>query len=140
PAEPCTSARAGEPLAVLVLDNDPLTVEATSALLATMGHVPVGAFTPEAARAQAGRVDAVLADFRLDATGPGCEGRAGGEDGLDVVASLRALCPGLPALLITAECDPAIRLRAEGMGIPMHAKPIAPAVIEGFVAGVRPRA
>jgi CheY-like chemotaxis protein len=74
-----------------VLDNDPLTVEATAALLTAMGHRPHGAEDGDAARAvlRKDHVDAVLADFRLDTE----------EDGLGVVASLRAQHPDLPALL-----------------------------------------
>ena len=83
------------PLSLLVLDNDPLTVEATSALLTAMGHHPFGAEDGDAARAilRKEAIDAVLADYRLDTE----------EDGLSVVTSLRAMREGLPALLITAE-------------------------------------
>ena len=115
-------------LNVLVLDNDPLTVEATAALLTALGHHPHGAEDGDAARAilRKGPVDAVLADYRLDTD----------EDGLSVVESLRAEQSGLPAMLITAETNPAIRERALAMGVVMMAKPANVAGIEGFLAGV----
>lgn len=116
-------------LDVLVLDNDPMTVEATSALLTALGHHPHAAEDGDAARAilRKGAVDAVLADYRLDTP----------EDGLSVVESLRAERGGLPAMLITAETNPAIRERAVAMGVVMMAKPANVAGIEGFLAGVR---
>lgn len=115
-------------LNVLVLDNDPLTVEATAALLTALGHHPYGAEDGDAARAilRKGAVDAVLADYRLDTE----------EDGLSVVESLRAEQSGLPAMLITAETNPAIRERAVAMGVVMMAKPANATGIEGFLAGV----
>jgi DNA-binding NtrC family response regulator len=79
--QPCRKADA---LDVLVLDNDPLTVEATAALLTAMGHRPHGAEDGDGrAVLRKDHVDAVLADFRLDTE----------EDGL--VASLRSIptCP-----------------------------------------------
>ncbi len=115
-------------LHVLVLDNDPLTVEATCALLSAMGHYPVGAQDGDAARAVLGQsdVDAVLADFRLDTE----------EDGLSVVATLRQAQPDLPALLVTAETSPAIRERAQAMGVAMQGKPASAVGIEAFLADV----
>lgn len=115
-------------LDVLVLDNDPMTVEATAALLTALGHHPHAAEDGDAARAilRKGAVDAVLADYRLDTD----------EDGLSVVESLRAMRSGLPAMLITAETNPAIRERAVAMGVVMMAKPANVAGIEGFLAGV----
>ena len=82
----------------------------------------------DAARAiwRKGAVDAVLADFRLETD----------EDGLSVVAGLRKLAPDLPAMLITAETNPAIRARAQAMGVTMQAKPAHAAGIEAFLASV----
>ena len=116
------------PLSLLVLDNDPLTVEATSALLTAMGHHPFGAEDGDAARAilRKEAIDAVLADYRLDTE----------EDGLSVVTSLRAMREGLPALLITAETGADIRERAAALHVPMQAKPASAAGIEAFLAGV----
>ncbi len=116
------------PLNLLVLDNDPLTVEATSALLTAMGHHPFGAEDGDAARAilRKESIDAVLADYRLDTE----------EDGLSVVSTLRKRRKGLPALLITAETSPEIRDRAVALGVAMQAKPASAAGIEAFLAGV----
>ena len=80
------------PLTVLVVDNDPLIVEATSALLHGMGHRPIGVADMAGALTQSGAVDAVLADYQLD----------NGEDGLTLIAALRDRRPGLPGRLVTA--------------------------------------
>jgi len=127
-AMPLAQAAQGA-LNVLVLDNDPRTVEASVALLQALGHHPHGALDGDSARAlQAKRpMDAVLADFRLDTPD---------EDGLDVVASLRLVQPALPALLLTAETSPDIRARAQGMGVAMQAKPASVEGIEAFLAQV----
>ncbi|NBC36876.1 hybrid sensor histidine kinase/response regulator [Novosphingobium sp. FSY-8] len=160
------------PQTVLVLDNDPRTVEATTTLLAAMGHHPLGAYDGDSARAlaRAHAIDAMLADFRLTGASGDSRveavveedaevgeddalrgvawlaeaglretGRTSAEDGLDVVASVRAMHPDLPALLITAESHPAIRARATDLGVAMHAKPISPQVIEVFMAQVAAR-
>ena len=95
-----------------------------------MGHRAVGAGTGAAALRAVGGVDAVLVDYRLDTTD------AGGESGLDVVAAMRVGRPALPAMLITAENNPAIIARAEAMDVDMVAKPAAPVEIEGFLARV----
>ena len=59
-----------------------------------------------------------------------------GEDGLTVIERMRNLRPGLSAILITAEPSAPIRQRAAAMGVEVLAKPVAPAAIEAFLAGV----
>ena len=122
-AEPAGAARA---LNVLVVDNDPRIVEATSALLAGMGHRPLGAADHAGALAVADQADAVLADYQLDRD----------EDGLTLIAALRRRRPGFPALLITAEAGPALEARAGRMGVTMLAKPVDPAAIIRFLGEV----
>jgi len=113
-------------LQVLVVDNDPRIVEATIALVETLGHRPHGAATIAGALAVETRIDAVLADYRLD----------NGEDGLTLIARLREAHPGLPAALLTAESLSAVRPRAEAMNIDLFAKPVDPAAIEAFLARI----
>ncbi|WP_206241451.1 hybrid sensor histidine kinase/response regulator [Novosphingobium terrae] len=113
-------------LRVLVVDDDARTVEASVALLLSMGHRPIGAANGAEALPHAAQVDAVLVDYRLEH----------GEDGLSVVKRLRAIQPDLPAMLITAESGAWISELAAGMGVEMHAKPIAPEVIEQFLGQV----
>ena len=111
-------------LDVLVVDNDSLIVEATSALLHGLGHRPIGATNMADALRQCRRVDALLADYQLD----------GDEDGLTLIEQIRALRPGLPVLLITAESGEDMRERALVMGVPVLAKPVDPARIASFLA------
>ena len=113
-------------LDVLVVDDDPLIVEATVALLSGLGHTPHAAADIAGALPFSRRVDAVLADYRL----------AGDEDGLSLIAAMRAEMPGLPALLITAEDNPAIRRRAAQMAVAMLTKPASPGAIAVFLARV----
>ena len=56
----------------------------------------------------AGEVDAVLADYRL----------GHGEDGLSLIAALRARRPHLPAVLITAEDRASLATRALAATLP----------------------
>jgi len=112
------------PLTVLVVDNDPAIVEATSALLAAMGHRPRGAATIAQGLERAAGVDLVLADYRLDR----------GENGLDLVAALRRERPGLACAMITAETDAELADRAAALGVAVLAKPVPPAAIAALLA------
>lgn len=112
------------PLTVLVVDNDPLIVEATSALLEGMGHRPIGAVDIAGALAQCGGADAVLADYQLD----------NGEDGLTLIAALHERRPGLPVRLVTAESGADMRERARAMGVEILSKPADPDRIARFLA------
>jgi len=117
-------------LTVLVVDNEPEIVEASAALLSSLGHLVFGARGLSAALKQvgphAGHIDAVLADHHLD----------DGEDGLSLIAELRRRRPGLPAALVTAAEAPDVLARAAQMGVPVLRKPVAPEAIEAFLAGV----
>jgi Na+/proline symporter/signal transduction histidine kinase len=113
-------------LTVMVIDNDLRTVEATTALLTSLGHCAIGVMDMAAALADCSEIAALVADFRLDH----------GEDGLTVIEKVRELRPNLPAMLITAEPTAPIRQRAAGMGVQVLAKPVAPSAIEAFLAGV----
>lgn len=126
PPPPAPPAATGRKLAVLVVDNDARIVEASLSLLERMGHHPLGATSLRSALPHARKVDAVLADYQLD----------DGEDGLALIAALRAEAPGLPAALITAQGDAALAARAWAMGVPVIAKPADPAAIAAFLAWV----
>jgi len=129
PAPPATSADsagASRRLRVLVVDNDRRIVEATTALVEGLGHEAIGVGDIASACAHAAGVDVVLADYRLD----------NGEDGITLVRTLRATTPGLPAAILTAEPYATIRAQAEAVAVPVFAKPVAPDVIERFLAGV----
>lgn len=113
-------------LDVLVVDNDPRIVEASIALLQRLGHHAVGASDIAGALPHSRRVDAVLADYRLD----------NGEDGLALIAAMRAEAPGLAAIIISAEDGPELRGRASAMGVQVLAKPVSAAQIEAFLATI----
>ncbi len=122
-APPATAATR---LDVLVVDNDPRIVEASLALLERLGHHAVGASDIAGALPYSRRVDAVLADYRLD----------DGENGLDLIAAMRAEAPGLAAILITADTGGDLRERAAASGVEVLAKPVSPDAIAAFLAGI----
>ncbi|MDE2621185.1 MAG: PAS-domain containing protein, partial [Sphingomonadales bacterium] len=128
PAAPARGVASG-PLTVLVVDNDPTIVAATSALLEAMGHAPRGAATVAEGLARAPGVDLVLADYRLDR----------GESGLDLVSALKRQRPGLACAMITAEADAALAGQAAALGVPVLAKPLAPETLEALLASVSVR-
>ena len=126
PAASRASLESARPLTVLVVDNDPLIVEATSALLSGLGHRPLGAGNIAAAMELVGQADALLADYQLD----------GDEDGLTLIEQVRSVRPGFPVLLITAESGDAMHQRAARMGVSILAKPVDPERIASFLAEV----
>lgn len=111
-------------LRVLVIDNDPMIVEGTLSMLASLGHRATGAADPVQALAAAGPFDAALVDFHLGTA----------TDGLALIAALRKQHPGLPAALVTAQGSPDLVRRASAMSVRVIAKPAAAADITGFLA------
>lgn len=126
PAPSPPSPRVRTPLDVLVVDNDPRIVEASLALLKRLGHRAIGAGDIAGALPHSRRVDAVLADYRLD----------NGEDGIELIAAMRAEAPGLAAVIISAEDGPELRERAAAIGVQVLPKPASAGAIEGFLATV----
>ena len=111
-------------LRVLVVDNDEMIVEATIALLESLGHTAIGARTIAEAMDLVDDVDAALVDYHLDH----------GENGLDLIDQLRDRRGGLPVRLVTAENGMAMQKRAAAMKAEILAKPAAPGAIEAFLA------
>ena len=112
-------------LRVLVVDNDEMIVEATIALLESLGHSAIGARTIAEAIDAVGDVDAALIDYHLDH----------GENGLDLIDQLRTRRGRLPVRLVTAENGMTMQKRATAMKVDILAKPAAPGTIEAFLAG-----
>ncbi|KPF76111.1 histidine kinase [Blastomonas sp. AAP25] len=111
-------------LHVLVIDNDPMIVEGTLSMLASLGHRATGAADPGQALAAAGSFDAALVDYHLGTA----------TNGLALIAALRLQHPGLPAALVTAQGSPDLVRRAGALGVSVIAKPAAAADITGFLA------
>ena len=134
PVAPVAPGHATGGLTVLVVDDEPRIVEASLALLASLGHRGIGAGSAAEAMRHVAAADAVLADYQLGHS----------EDGLSLIAQMRELRPDLPAVLITAEPSAApnttpnttIAARARAMGIQVLAKPASPALIETFLSAV----
>lgn len=126
-AAPARAAPAMTPtraLHVLVIDNDPMIIEGTLSMLASLGHVATGAVDPVQALAAAGPFDAALVDYHLGTA----------TDGLALITAMRLQHPGLPAALVTAQGSPELVRRAGASGVPVIAKPAAAADITGFLA------
>lgn len=116
-AEPAAPPRATRlrPLHVLVVDDEASVRRGMRSLLEAIGcRVTLARDTGEAvAAARKTPVDLVMADFRLH-----------DDDGLNTVAALRRLQPGLPALLISGDTAPERLREAHEAGIPMLHKPV----------------
>jgi CheY-like chemotaxis protein len=118
-----TPVAASCPATVLVVDNDPAIIAATTALLGGIGHTVVPAGNIAEAVAKAAIADVALIDFHLD----------NGEDGIVLIDRLRKLYPELPIALVTAESGTSLRRRAKRRGIALLIKPVAPSDLESFV-------
>jgi two-component system, sensor histidine kinase len=120
PVEPVLAAASTPPLAglnVLVIDDEANVRLGTQLLLEGLGcTVSLVRDTDEACEvAVVDRPDIVLADMRL----------AGDDSGLRAVARLRALQPGLPALLISGDTAPDRLREARQAGLPLLHKPVS---------------
>jgi len=99
---------------VLILDDDAMVRGACAAALGRAGATTLtAADTPEALR-QVERADAAVVDWRLAEAG----------DGFDAVEKLRALRPGLAAVMVTADTGRAIAEAAQRHGIALLRKPV----------------
>ena len=101
---------------VLVIDNEEPVRVAMQTLLGSHGcEVLAAGGTREAVlKCLSRRPDIVLADFRLQ----------DGDDGITAVRSLRALLPGLPALLISGDTAPERLREAHQAGLTVLHKPV----------------
>jgi signal transduction histidine kinase/Na+/proline symporter len=119
---PATAMRA---LTVLVVDNDPVIVEASTALFGGQGHRVLGARSIAQAMMLAPQADAALIDFDLD----------NGETGLMLVDRLIAEQPQVALAMISATRDPALIAALRQRGVPFFAKPVQPEALTAFLAG-----
>ena len=113
-------------LCVLVVDDDPRIVAASTALLEALGHRAIGVRSTRDALAVVDPIDAALVDYQLGAE----------VTGLGLIAQLRTRRAGLAALLLTAETAPEVRAEAAALGVAVLPKPANPAAIEAFLRQV----
>ncbi|WP_439669719.1 histidine kinase [Cupriavidus necator] len=123
PATPAIPAAAGEPLCVMLVDDDAQVLGALTELLSLWGHVVYSGRTVAAVRAayraasQDGPapVHLILADYRL----------AEGLTGIAAVGMLRAsLGRAVPALIVTGDTAPDRLQALHDSGFPVLHKPI----------------
>jgi signal transduction histidine kinase len=117
PPEPARQAL--DDLLVLVVENDLSVRTAMIGVLEDWGASPIEAATLDEARALITDLgvppDIILADYQLDH----------GATGLDLIAALRADHGDVPAVLITANHDPALVQQTTDQGVLLLRKPVA---------------
>jgi len=101
---------------ILVVDDDSMVRGALFHALTSMGCVVrTAADGDEAVRIlEMAPIDVALVDWRLRE----------GESGLDVIARLRSMQPGLPAVVVSADADETLRAQAGRIGVQMLRKPV----------------
>jgi signal transduction histidine kinase/CheY-like chemotaxis protein len=101
---------------VLVLDDDSMVRGAYLNALDAMGCRALAAANLEEALDQLGRTapDAAVVDYRL----------GGGLEGFTAIERLRALCPALPVVMISADTDAALVEAARHRAVPLLRKPV----------------
>jgi signal transduction histidine kinase len=105
---------------IMVIDDDPVQVDALSSLLAGWGCKVMAANDVAGARQalDGGNIpDAILADYRLRM----------GETGAEAVSVVRrAVGANVPGIIVTGDTDPARLMKAAGSGMVLLAKPVDP--------------
>ncbi|MGN6571557.1 MAG: NahK/ErcS family hybrid sensor histidine kinase/response regulator, partial [Pseudolabrys sp.] len=111
----------------LCIDNEPSVLDGMETLLHGWGCTVLKASNlAEALDALAAHgvpPDGLLVDYHLD------QGT-----GLEAIATLRAQCGEVPAILITADRSPAVREEARARGIQLLNKPLKPAALRALLA------
>lgn len=113
-------------LRVLCVDNEPIIIEALSALLSRWGMTVVTSSDAASALAEDGPFDAALIDLHLGE----------GPDGLTVIETLKARGVGHLAL-ISADADATLPARAATAGAVLMSKPVKPAILKAFLSSQR---
>jgi PAS domain S-box-containing protein len=131
PLEPETPSHKPEcivrPVTVMIVDDDPLVLAATTDMLEDLGHTAVGAKSGEAALEllrSGHKIDVLITDQAMP-----------GMTGTDLVAKVRAQWPALPVIVATgyAELDSSVR------GLPRLGKPFRQETLAAAISDhVRP--
>ena len=117
----------------LCIDNEPTILDGMQAVLTGWGCAVMKAVDLDTAFAAVEETrqtpDILLVDYHL-----------GGGSGIDAVTALRQkFGADLPAILITADRSPAVRLAARVAGIDVLGKPVRPAALRALLAQVHRR-
>ncbi len=129
PARPASATLAGA--LIVVIDDDPATVEGMRALFGTWGAAVAGGPDAETALAALGELasypDLIVADLRL----------AAGEGGLCAVRRLRdELGVAVPALIVSGDMSARAAREVRSAGLPLLPKPIAAGALEAAAAAL----
>lgn len=119
---------APEALDVLVLDDDPrVRVAMTEMLREWRCHPHVYESTEALLDALAGwrgeRPAALIADYRL----------SGGDDGFDAIARVRALLPGLPAVIVTGDLETSNGASDRAPDVTVYRKPVSEQILAAWL-------
>ena len=116
------------PVTVLIVDDSKLARIVAGKALAELqpdwGKVEAGSAAQALEIASEQHVDLALIDFNMAE-----------RDGLELAAALRALRPGMPMAIITANIQDEIIARAREGGAAFVAKPVNAESLEGFLSG-----
>ncbi|HKD54954.1 MAG TPA: ATP-binding protein [Steroidobacteraceae bacterium] len=128
------SAPPGNGETILVVDDEESLVRLTEEVLASLGYEPVGCIGAHEAlrvfRADPARFAAVLTDAIMPDM-----------SGLELLAELRRLRPGLPAVLVSGYGGPDLKAAAQAAGAQLVlTKPLAAADLAQSLAAALPRA
>jgi signal transduction histidine kinase len=121
-------------LHVLVIDDDPMGLEALAGLLASWGCVVTSAEGMQAALLHYSLEpwpDVIVTDYRM----------AEGHNGLDAIETLRAVSgKHIAACVVSGDTDPAVAQQVKTAGLVLLKKPVRPAKLRGLLRNlVRPR-
>jgi len=129
-----TDDRAGEGI-VLIVDDDPMVLQAMRGLLESWGYRTITGGSHEAVAAHVAdgpKPDLVIADFHL----------SGGRTGIDTIAHVRAAFgANIPAFLISGDTSPERLQQARAQGYTLLHKPVSPMTLRSLVVklgGPRP--
>jgi len=111
----------------LVVDNEPQALAALVLLLESWGWRVLAARDAGQAIALAGDADVAILDYHLD----------GGRTGLQLYTMLHDSRPDLPAIVLTADRDAALRREIEAEGLVLLYKPMKPLALHQALAHLR---
>ena len=125
-------------LKVLCVDNDPTILQGMQVLLSKWGCELFLAQTPTEAKNILAQhaIQVLLVDQHLDAEMEGLEFLQRYNTKQCVQQCTEQCTQQLPAALITADSDPDLPLQVKALGIVLLKKPLKPAALRAFLAGV----